>query len=609
MNEPSDDLFAQAPFGLCILSLEGHLQRCNPAFERMLGEGEQELQGWCLSDDLSWLRSLLAGDRLSYHLNKNLGSLWAEVTVSLLRDVGGQPIGLMAKVEDRSRQRQTDDNVNYREVFESIPDGFARFSPDGRIRFLNTAMARILKHESRQCLHRTLAELKQPVEVNHHWSDLLERVLALGRPILQECRLGDETYYCRFVPDADGISVLVYDMVALRDAYYEQRLLRADRLDAVGQLLAEAGLDGHKAMHGIAEYAGRYIGGTCFCTVLSADRLNLMPIAVYDVDAERCAWAQALLEKAPFRAQGPVFSQVIPSGKALLIPKVPAEFLRQVLRPEHLALARDYPIQSLLAVPMRARNQTVGAITLVSSIPDKPYDQEDQALLQELADRAALTLTSARLYEENLAQAAMLERANQQLEELVRERTRELMDANTLLQQQATHDSLTGLANRREFDQVIETELRRARRGGRWLSLLMLDIDCFKRYNDTLGHLAGDDCLRQVAQCLRACFQRGSDRVARYGGEEFAVILPEMHSEQAQRMAEEVRAAVQNLKLPHPDSPVSGWVTVSIGVFSGQVGAESTAAHFIQCADEALYASKSNGRNRVTGYCGQLPVA
>ena len=160
-------------------------------------------------------------------------------------------------------------------------------------------------------------------------------------------------------------------------------------------------------------------------------------------------------------------------------------------------------------------------------------------------------------------------------------------------------DGLTGLANRRRFDQFLDMEWRRGIRSGAPLSLIMMDIDFFKHFNDAAGHLAGDDCLRKVAQALAGAVQRPGDLVARYGGEEFGCVLSETATASARIVAERLQAAVAELALPHPRSTVSPWVTLSMGVATviPTFGAESRA--LIQAADLAMYAAKAAGRNRV----------
>jgi two-component system chemotaxis family response regulator WspR len=142
--------------------------------------------------------------------------------------------------------------------------------------------------------------------------------------------------------------------------------------------------------------------------------------------------------------------------------------------------------------------------------------------------------------------------------------------------------------------------VRRARRTGGSLALLLGDVDCFKRYNDHYGHVAGDACLQAVAQVMRDVFRRADDLPARYGGEEFAVILPGANEEQAAFSAEMFRKAVEGLGIPHADSPVAEVVTISVGLAVAPVGPETSPAWFISRADEGLYISKANGKNRVS---------
>jgi diguanylate cyclase (GGDEF)-like protein len=183
---------------------------------------------------------------------------------------------------------------------------------------------------------------------------------------------------------------------------------------------------------------------------------------------------------------------------------------------------------------------------------------------------------------------------------------RQLLQLAGALQRVTLLDGLTGIANRRAFDAALQTEWRRCLRNGQPLSLLMLDIDHFKAYNDRHGHQAGDDCLRAVAQGLQAALQRGSDMLARYGGEEFAVLLPEADAETARGVAERLRARVGQLAgalLPGGDErPVS----ISLGVATllpeglpQGAALEAQLAGLIKRADAALYAAKAQGRDRV----------
>ncbi|MBY0238916.1 MAG: diguanylate cyclase [Burkholderiaceae bacterium] len=187
-----------------------------------------------------------------------------------------------------------------------------------------------------------------------------------------------------------------------------------------------------------------------------------------------------------------------------------------------------------------------------------------------------------------------------QLEQMVEARTRELQETNQKLAALSSTDSLTGVANRRCFDDVLEREWRRAARRGEALAVAMFDVDYFKPYNDRYGHPAGDECLRRVAQALSGGMHRAGDLVARYGGEEFAFIAPGASPEDALRVADNIRRALAALALPHETSPF-GHVSVSCGVASMVPGKDRTPAQLVQAADQALYQAKAGGRNRVQG--------
>ena len=174
-----------------------------------------------------------------------------------------------------------------------------------------------------------------------------------------------------------------------------------------------------------------------------------------------------------------------------------------------------------------------------------------------------------------------------------------LRDQALELRSQSFSDGLTGIANRRHFDVVMDKESRRAKRAGSPLSLLMIDIDCFKAYNDHYGHQQGDDTLIRVATTLAAMLKRSQDTIARYGGEEFAVILPELDARQATQLAEAMRAQIAALAIAHVGSEAADCVTVSIGIATRSDAQALEVPLLIGAADRALYMAKRSGRNQV----------
>ncbi|WP_225774504.1 GGDEF domain-containing protein [Pseudomonas sp. Marseille-Q5115] len=209
--------------------------------------------------------------------------------------------------------------------------------------------------------------------------------------------------------------------------------------------------------------------------------------------------------------------------------------------------------------------------------------QDNMAQYLELQHQAELALAASR---DHLA-----------LE--VEQRTAELVAANEQLQSLSRLDPLTGLANRRYFDELKDAEFNRALRSGRPLTVLMCDVDFFKRYNDTHGHGGGDACLRLVADTMKALFMRSGEVIARLGGEEFAVLLPGSDAAHARQAGERLREALAARQIPHGASPISPYLTVSIGIAELEPSAMTVFDQLLHRADEALYRAKNGGRNRV----------
>lgn len=172
------------------------------------------------------------------------------------------------------------------------------------------------------------------------------------------------------------------------------------------------------------------------------------------------------------------------------------------------------------------------------------------------------------------------------------------------LRASALTDGLTGLANRRRFDQDLRLECERARRGHESLALLLIDVDHFKRYNDRYGHVAGDACLREIAAAIRGCIRRPADLAARYGGEEFAVLLPQTDAAGARAMAQRIVDAVAGLALAHADATPSRLVSVSVGWAAARPDLDASVVltrgeSLVEAADRGLYAAKAAGRGRI----------
>jgi diguanylate cyclase (GGDEF)-like protein/PAS domain S-box-containing protein len=192
------------------------------------------------------------------------------------------------------------------------------------------------------------------------------------------------------------------------------------------------------------------------------------------------------------------------------------------------------------------------------------------------------------------------------MEKQLKEANIKLTEANEKLKELSFTDSLTGISNRRYFETCLKRDWRRTQRTFKPLSLLMIDIDYFKIYNDTYGHLQGDECLKIVAQTFKDTIKRGGDLVARLGGEEFVVILPDTDEIGATKVANNLRASIEGLKIPNKLSEVMPYITISVGIASIVPSISNKYHDLIHCADTALYNAKNKGRNRVEVYKNTL---
>lgn len=234
----------------------------------------------------------------------------------------------------------------------------------------------------------------------------------------------------------------------------------------------------------------------------------------------------------------------------------------------------------------------IGGIDYVS----KPFQCEE--VIARVENQMKIRQLQKQLQEQN----ALLQQEiyiRHQAELALQKANAALQEANAKLERLAHIDGLTQIANRRSFDQYLRQQWQRLAEEKLPLSLVMCDIDCFKAYNDTYGHQAGDDCLQQVSQAINCAIAGTENLVARYGGEELAIILPNTDAAMSLRWAEQIRQVIQALARPHKSSTVGSYVTVSLGVASLLPNNSSQPTQLIAAADRALYQAKAQGRDRI----------
>ncbi|KTG17538.1 MULTISPECIES: diguanylate cyclase [unclassified Guyparkeria] len=246
---------------------------------------------------------------------------------------------------------------------------------------------------------------------------------------------------------------------------------------------------------------------------------------------------------------------------------------------------------SVLCVPIR-RERQFGALYMENNLTTGAFTRDRAEVVRLLAAQAAVALENARLYEQ-------IQEYSHTLEARVAERTERLEQLNSKLQNLAEHDELTGLANRRRGSEYLRETWNALRRERSPLSVILFDVDHFKLYNDNYGHPMGDRCLKVIAETVQSTLKRPADLAIRYGGEEFMLVLPRTDARGAATVAEHLRRAVEERKLPHAHSPTETMVTISVGVTTCIPTEEDGENRLIDTADVALYQAKRNGRNRV----------
>lgn len=320
-----------------------------------------------------------------------------------------------------------------------------------------------------------------------------------------------------------------------------------------------------------------------FFTVLPYDRIGFSLLSD-DGSILKARWARSSYRgvqlgkgfSAPMA--GSSLEQVMLTGKPRILNDL-EEYLKNKPSSRSTRKIVREGIRSSLTCPLVAMGKPIGFMFFASRTPHT-YENQHVELFLQLAGQLSMIVEKARLYQELAETKQQLEVANAKLEKI------------------AYLDGLTQISNRRVFDETIYKEWLRSMRAEEPLGLLLIDIDFFKKYNDYYGHLAGDECLQEVAKALQDTLKRAGDFVARYGGEEFAVIIPHTNLPGAETVASLLNDAIENLELPHVRSKITDHVTVSIGVACRVPQRGEQPDVLIQSADEALYQAKENGRNQ-----------
>ncbi|MGE5573197.1 MAG: diguanylate cyclase [Bacteroidota bacterium] len=500
----------------------------------------------------------------------------------------------------------SESEAKYRQLIENASDGMFVVDPDGTITYVNEPFAAMLGCGSHELVGRKLFDV-----VAGTCHDEVAAALSPGAAS-SDCQMldveltgdGGRSVYCQInmsVIDREGAPSAVQGVVRditqrrqleeeLRRQTEEARRFAAEMMSIYRVGVATTSvLDLSALLEVMYEQVAAIIGNESFFVALFDEQAQEIRFEILVDHGVRVASFTR-----PYPTGKGLTEWVIRSGKPLFIRDSSTD-MEHV--PTEAIMLGDKPL-SVIAVPLSVQKSVIGVMSVQSYT--QRFEEDHVRIMSTIGTQAAIAIENARLYRELKAKNELLEKSEAELKRVNARLDRQLAEVTRLhriAERLAITDSVTGLFNHRHFQERLTEELARCERYGRYLSLLMVDIDDFKQYNDVLGHPAGDAALKAVARLLTRSV-RSTDIVARYGGEEFVVILLEAQKAHALRVAEKIRARIEAYPFPHEDQIPSGRVTVTVGVATYPADAR-TKKDLIYLADMACYRGKREGRNRV----------
>ncbi|MGE5586454.1 MAG: diguanylate cyclase [Bacillota bacterium] len=500
----------------------------------------------------------------------------------------------------------SESEAKYRQLIENASDGMFVVDPDGTITYVNEPFAAMLGCGSHELVGRKLFDV-----VAGTCHDEVAAALSPGAAS-SDCQMldveltgdGGRSVCCQInmsVIDREGAPSAIQGVVRditqrrqleeeLRRQTEEARRFAAEMMSIYRVGVATTSvLDLSALLEVMYEQVAAIIGNESFFVALFDEQAQEIRFEILVDHGVRVASFTR-----PYPTGKGLTEWVIRSGKPLFIRDSSTD-MEHV--PTEAIMLGDKPL-SVIAVPLSVQKSVIGVMSVQSYT--QRFEEDHVRIMSTIGTQAAIAIENARLYRELKAKNELLEKSETELKRVNARLDRQLAEVTRLhriAERLAITDSVTGLFNHRHFQERLTEELARCERYGRYLSLLMVDIDDFKQYNDVLGHPAGDAALKAVARLLTRSV-RSTDIVARYGGEEFVVILLEAQKAHALRVAEKIRARIEAYPFPHEDQIPSGRVTVTVGVATYPADAR-TKKDLIYLADMACYRGKREGRNRV----------
>jgi diguanylate cyclase (GGDEF)-like protein/PAS domain S-box-containing protein len=557
----NNDLFFNAfnlsAIGTAIVSLDGTFLKVNSSYSKIIEYSATELEQIKFQDithpnDLQMniinLNRLLNEKSLhckfeKRYIKKNGSSVWVQLNVSLVKDETNKPLYYISQIQDISEQKTLKEELEkseerYRALVESSPNAIV-VHQEGKIVYTNPGFMNLIKAPSANCLIGQ--HIIRFVHPDYH-EVVKERINTLEQNISVGAL--EEKYIC-----FDG-SIVDVEVIATPIEYLDKPAFQVIIHDISQRKEMESELNKSQDELKASEERFRLLAE------YSSDMITMHDI------------------KGTYLYASPACKEILQYDKEELVGQDAYRFMHPddieiVIMGHQAALNSGYSVFSY-----RIRRKDGKYVWLESAV---------KCMNEILSGEQKLIVVSR-----NISERILVEQR--------------LQEANELLQHLSTIDGLTGVSNRRTFDERLEIEWNRGLRNSSPLSLLMLDIDFFKAYNDTYGHQGGDGCLKQIAYVIQENLGRSTDLLCRYGGEEFCVILPETDETGANIVGEKIRMAIEALKIPHSGSKILPWVTISVGAATMIPSVYTSYMNLVSNADKAVYKAKFDGRNCVRSY-------
>jgi diguanylate cyclase (GGDEF)-like protein/PAS domain S-box-containing protein len=556
-NDLFHNAFNLSAIGMAIISLDGAFLKVNSSYSKIIEYSASELEQIKFQDithpddlkmNLNNLDRMLNGkspyrEYEKRYVKKNGSPVWVLLNVSLVKDETHKPLYYISQIQDISEQKALKEELEkseerYRALVESSPNGIV-VHQEGKIVYTNPRFMSLIKAPSTNCLIGQ--HIIRFVHPDYH-EVVKERINTLEQNISVGAL--EEKYIC-----FDG-SIVDVEVIATPIEYLDRPAFQVIIHDISQRKEMESELNKSQDELKASEERFRLLAE------YSSDMITMHDI------------------KGTYLYASPACKEILQYDEDELVGQDAYRFMH----PDD--------IEKVSMGHQTALNSGYSVFSYRICRKDGEYVWLESAVkfMNEILSGDQKLIVVSR----NISERILVERR--------------LQEANELLQHLSTIDGLTGVSNRRTFDDRLEMEWNRGLRNSAHLSLLMLDIDYFKSYNDTYGHQGGDGCLKQIASVIQENLGRSTDLLCRYGGEEFCVILPETDETGAILVGEKIRMAIEALKIPHSGSKIQPWVTISVGAATMIPNVYTSYMNLVSNADKAVYKAKFDGRNCVRSY-------